>query len=462
MSCSLLSMGAICPEVHAQTPLMSSLQEIIDTTSSDSIRMDALFDLAWENNRRDPEKALQLANEGKRLAEKIEDPFWVAYSNYYLGAVRKNRGEFVDALHHFNSLRDYLDDNPDTVIYVNTLYQLAVVKKGMEDMEGALADFNDAILLFDALGDSRSVAMTLNAKATILKNIGRFDDAYEVYEEALSTYESAGDTTGMSEVLNNLGNAYSTNGRYQEALECYNIQEIYDRKTGWEFGLGYVYENRGRLYNLMGKLRLAEADLNESIRIRRKLDSKYTLSLTLIELADVQRQRRRFSDAIDNLSDALSLIDQQPEVERKAYLVLSRVHEDQGNYLQSLSAFRRYEEIKDSMTNESISSRIVEMDARFESAQKEAEIEQFILHEVKRGITKYNIVGGYSNLERIKLVTVCSRRESMMIRQEIAKIDQSAFVTVTSIASVWGVGVGFVISDWLSLEYAGDYLASIL
>jgi uncharacterized membrane-anchored protein YitT (DUF2179 family) len=74
---------------------------------------------------------------------------------------------------------------------------------------------------------------------------------------------------------------------------------------------------------------------------------------------------------------------------------------------------------------------------------KEAEIEHYILNEINRGISKYNIVGAYSNLERVKLVTVCSRRESMLIRQQIAKIDQSAFVTATSISSVWGEGTGF-------------------
>lgn len=74
---------------------------------------------------------------------------------------------------------------------------------------------------------------------------------------------------------------------------------------------------------------------------------------------------------------------------------------------------------------------------------EEAEIEKYILNDINRGITKYNIVGAYSNLERVKLVTVCSRRESMLIRQEIARIDQSAFVTATSIASVWGTGIGF-------------------
>ncbi|MBN2898734.1 MAG: YitT family protein [Clostridia bacterium] len=76
-------------------------------------------------------------------------------------------------------------------------------------------------------------------------------------------------------------------------------------------------------------------------------------------------------------------------------------------------------------------------------SDKEEAIEDFILNDIHRGITKYNIVGAYSNLERIKLVTVCSRRESMLIRQKIAKVDQNAFVTVTAIASVWGMGVGF-------------------
>ena len=71
---------------------------------------------------------------------------------------------------------------------------------------------------------------------------------------------------------------------------------------------------------------------------------------------------------------------------------------------------------------------------------KEKELEYYILNEIHRGITKYKIIGGYSNEERTKLVTVCSKRESMLIRQIIAKIDQNAFVTVTSIASVWGAG----------------------
>ena len=71
------------------------------------------------------------------------------------------------------------------------------------------------------------------------------------------------------------------------------------------------------------------------------------------------------------------------------------------------------------------------------------EIARYILHDIKRGISKYTIVGGYSNVEKIKLVTICSPRESMLIKDEIARLDEKAFVDVLPVMSVWGEGLGF-------------------
>jgi uncharacterized membrane-anchored protein YitT (DUF2179 family) len=76
-------------------------------------------------------------------------------------------------------------------------------------------------------------------------------------------------------------------------------------------------------------------------------------------------------------------------------------------------------------------------------SEKEAEIESFILNQVRRGISKYNIMGGYTNLSRIKLVTICSLRESILIRDMISALDAKAFVSVLPVNSVWGEGVGF-------------------
>ncbi len=76
-------------------------------------------------------------------------------------------------------------------------------------------------------------------------------------------------------------------------------------------------------------------------------------------------------------------------------------------------------------------------------SEAEEQIAQFILHEIKRGISKYTIVGGYSNIAKTKLTTICSPRESLVIKNFIAEYDDRAFVDVLPVMSVWGEGLGF-------------------
>lgn len=71
------------------------------------------------------------------------------------------------------------------------------------------------------------------------------------------------------------------------------------------------------------------------------------------------------------------------------------------------------------------------------------EIADYILYDIKRGISKYIIIGGFSNKEKVKLVTVCSPRESLKIRDKIAELDENAFADVLPVMSVWGEGLGF-------------------
>ncbi|NLY70993.1 MAG: YitT family protein [Clostridiales bacterium] len=71
------------------------------------------------------------------------------------------------------------------------------------------------------------------------------------------------------------------------------------------------------------------------------------------------------------------------------------------------------------------------------------EVVEYILNEIRRGVTNVEVVGAYTKYKRVKIITLCSRRESMLIKQFVSKIDKDAFVTVTKVESVWGTGVGF-------------------
>ncbi len=71
------------------------------------------------------------------------------------------------------------------------------------------------------------------------------------------------------------------------------------------------------------------------------------------------------------------------------------------------------------------------------------EVADYILHEIKRGVSNVTIIGAYTKAPRNKIITLCSPRESMLIRQFIAKVDKKAFVTVIRVETVWGEGTGF-------------------
>ncbi len=74
---------------------------------------------------------------------------------------------------------------------------------------------------------------------------------------------------------------------------------------------------------------------------------------------------------------------------------------------------------------------------------KHDEVAWFIMHEIGRGVSNVEIVGEYTQMPRDKIITLCSPRESMLIKQHVASIDSNAFVTVIRVETVWGTGPGF-------------------
>jgi len=74
---------------------------------------------------------------------------------------------------------------------------------------------------------------------------------------------------------------------------------------------------------------------------------------------------------------------------------------------------------------------------------KHDEIVDYILNDIKRGVTNVTVTGAYTRIAREKIVTICSPRDSMMIKKFVSKKDSDAFVTVIPVGTVWGKGEGF-------------------
>ena len=73
-------------------------------------------------------------------------------------------------------------------------------------------------------------------------------------------------------------------------------------------------------------------------------------------------------------------------------------------------------------------------------SKKNEEINSFVIEELERGSTIINGIGGYTKDEVNILQVTLDIREYYILMDIIAKVDPSAFVTVTKASSVRGEG----------------------
>lgn len=71
------------------------------------------------------------------------------------------------------------------------------------------------------------------------------------------------------------------------------------------------------------------------------------------------------------------------------------------------------------------------------SGQSE-KISNFMKDTINRGYSIGYVYGGHNHIKREKIISVCSLREAMLIKNFITKIDEDAFINIVPTISAWG------------------------
>ena len=72
-------------------------------------------------------------------------------------------------------------------------------------------------------------------------------------------------------------------------------------------------------------------------------------------------------------------------------------------------------------------------------SKKHEELKDYIMNDLKRGVTLYTAKGGYDKKEREELVTILNKNEYALLMKRIRETDKEAFVTVATISEVVGM-----------------------
>ena len=78
-------------------------------------------------------------------------------------------------------------------------------------------------------------------------------------------------------------------------------------------------------------------------------------------------------------------------------------------------------------------------------------INEFIVHELVRGSTLYEVKGGYNKSERVMVETILTRPEYIKLMNFIREFDDTAFVNVATVHEVSGEGFSYLTEDNLKI-----------
>jgi two-component sensor histidine kinase len=181
----------------------------------------------------------------------------------------------------------------------------------------------------------------------------------------------------MTYSLNNIGVIYQDKGEYDTALEYHKRALKIKTELNDSVGIAYSLNNLSIIYTELKNFDAAFKNLNLSLKILEKLGDKKNISFTLQAIGNTYFSQQNFRRALDYFSEGLLVAEKigAREEVKNAHRNISNTYSKLNDYKNAYEHFKVFYALNDSLLNLENSSRIAELQAKYETEQKNREIE---------------------------------------------------------------------------------------
>ena len=351
-------------------------------------RKEVLIKLAGQFTKKGlPDKALEnldLAAEIQFENDSLKPLLFLEYAkNYYL------TGEFLKALDFSAQLKEFADLEEDRIIaeaekgkprsgkilnVTNAYTVIGEIYRKIGDYEKALEYGLKSKEIAELLGMQEAVANNYNNIGIIFKEQGDLKGAKEYYLKALELNKKLAREFNIGSNYNNMGLIYRNTRQYDSALFCFQKALNYV-KSG--YAIATIYSNIGAIHYDLKAFDSAQYYHQNALVIQEEHGFKEQMSLSMINLAGVRREMKRYDESIGLALEAYNINEQEKNYDllNSAALVLANAYEDKKDFENSLFYFRKHKQYHDSVYNEKKRKEIVGHQLKFETMEKEKENE---------------------------------------------------------------------------------------
>lgn len=268
--------------------------------------------------------------------------------------------------------------NTDSVSVAEIMRHVGVASYFKGNYDVAALNFQSAIAILEKSNQPAKLAPVYNDLAKLYRKTRDLDRALQNYNKADALYRQLKDSTGIAMILNESGVVFEYREDFNEAIRRYSSSLDIAVKKGDSLSVSYSLSNIAGVYVIQKKFDFAERNLLRALHIRELLKDSFAIALTYSDLGVAMNGKGDYTKAIQYLDQSNRMAEhlKYPELQSNNYNELSSVAQKKGDFQQAFTYFLKRSAIRDSLYALEKTKQIEELNARYESAQREKEIQQ--------------------------------------------------------------------------------------
>ena len=363
----------------AQTTEIDSLTKVTNTSKDPAKLFDTHILLARKLINNDMKKALQHGEKALEIAKNKKDVIWMSKANLAISIVYVSIGKYEQAHKTNDKALEQISEYKQShkLDYAKILKAKGLIEYYTNNQSKAMQCYLKASEIFAELGDTKNEADMINNIAAVYYAQENYDKAIEYFLLFKNKQEEMRDSLMMAYAYNNLGVIYLHKLNNQEAKKCL-LKALPIVKNDKKAISADVFSNLSRVYHNYGQNDSALFYQKLALPIREKLEdidginssyvilSNIHLALGNAELAkDYNSKSIILSNRTGNYFDIMEANDEGAKMYAKL-----------GEYKNAYHHQRTASEYKDSISEETMTNQIAEMEAKYLNRKKEMEIER--------------------------------------------------------------------------------------
>ncbi len=362
-----------------------SARELYSEVGSLYGKAETLFALSELNrNLGDYQKADTDINDGCALAERIGDQYLKLQCSINKAEINFKLGEFVVALEILLDVLDQLNGKEEPQTFVRVYSGLGDVYEVLGQNDLSMRYYLEALKISERLDMKYEVGKITSNIAWIYKNQKDFSPAFEFLEKSLKVREQIRDSFGIANSYNVKGVIYYEQKDYPEAVKWIDHALGIRSSIGHLEGIAACHYNLGMIYEEQKLYRQALQHHLKAYKYEEATGNKFNIGIAFSSIGSVYTYLSQFDSARYYLvkADEIGKETGSLKLQMENYFYWSEFFEYQGDHKQALAWHKRYSDLNDSLYHESGASRLAEMQALYQTEQKDKAIT--LLNQEKR------------------------------------------------------------------------------